>query len=61
MITGHIRVTDAIEALGKAMFIGSFGSGSPEWHAARAGIGGSDVGVIMGKSQYKSLTITVLR
>lgn len=54
MITEHIRVTDAIEALGKAKFIGSFESGSPEWHAARAGIGGSDVGVIMGKSQYKS-------
>lgn len=54
MITEHIRVTDAIEALGKAKFIGSFESGSPEWHAARAGIGGSDIGVIMGKSQYKS-------
>ena len=54
MITEHMRVTDAIESLGKAKFIGSFESGSPEWHAARAGIGGSDIGVIMGKSQYKS-------
>lgn len=54
MITEHIRITEAIEAKGKAKFIGSFASGSPEWHAARAGIGGSDVGVIFGKSQYKS-------
>jgi putative phage-type endonuclease len=53
-ITEHIRITDAIEALGKAKYIGTFESGSPEWHAARAGIGGSDVGVILGKSQYKS-------
>jgi putative phage-type endonuclease len=53
-ITEHIRITDAIESLGKAKFIGSFESGSPEWHAARAGIGGSDVGVILGKSQFKS-------
>jgi len=53
-ITEHMRITDAIESLGAAKFIGSFESGSPEWHAARAGIGGSDVGVILGKSQFKS-------
>jgi putative phage-type endonuclease len=53
-ITEHIRITDSIESLGKAKFIGSFESGSPEWHTARAGIGGSDIGVILGKSQYKS-------
>lgn len=49
-----MRITDAIESLGAAKFIGSFESGSPEWHAARSGIGGSDVGVILGKSQFKS-------
>jgi putative phage-type endonuclease len=53
-ITEHIRITDAIEALGKAKFIGSFESGSQEWHEARSGIGGSDIGAILGKSQYKS-------
>lgn len=53
-ITERIRITDSIESLGKAKYIGSFESGSPEWHAARAGIGGSDIGVIFGKSQFKS-------
>ena len=49
-----MKITQKIEQLGSAKFIGTFASGSPEWHAARAGIGGSDVGVIMGKSQFKS-------
>jgi putative phage-type endonuclease len=53
-ITEHIRITDSIESLGRAKYIGTFESGSPEWHAARAGVGGSDVGVILGKSQFKS-------
>lgn len=53
-ITERMRITEAIESLGNAKFIGAFESGSPEWHAARAGIGGSDVGVILGKSQFKS-------
>lgn len=49
-----MEITQKIESLGNAKFIGSFTNGSPEWHAARAGIGGSDIGVIMGKSQFKS-------
>jgi len=49
-----MTITENIEALGFAKFIGSFESGSPEWHAARAGVGGSDIGVILGKSQFKS-------
>jgi len=49
-----MNITEQIEALGSAKFIGSFESGSPEWHAARAGVGGSDIGVIFGKSQFKS-------
>lgn len=47
-------ITQTIEALGFAKFIGSFESGSAAWHDARAGIGGSDIGVILGKSQFKS-------
>jgi putative phage-type endonuclease len=53
-LTESLRITEQIEALGKAKFIGSFDAGSPEWHQARSGIGGSDVGVILGFSQYKS-------
>jgi putative phage-type endonuclease len=53
-LTESLRITEQIEALGKAKFIGSFDAGSPEWHQARSGIGGSDVGVILGYSQYKS-------
>jgi len=49
-----MEIAQKIEQLGNAKFIGSFTSGSPEWHAARAGVGGSDVGVILGKSQFKS-------
>lgn len=36
------------------MLLGHFESGSAEWHAARAGIGGSDIGTICGINQYKS-------
>jgi putative phage-type endonuclease len=53
-LTESLRITEQIEALGKAKFIGAFDAGSPEWHNARSGIGGSDVGVILGYSQYKS-------
>jgi putative phage-type endonuclease len=47
-------ITQKIEALGKAKLLGTFAHGSKEWHDARSGIGGSDIGVIHGKSQYKS-------
>lgn len=53
-ITEYVDLKDVIEEIGAAKFIGSFESGSPEWHAARAGVGGSDIGVIFGKSQFKS-------
>lgn len=49
-----METTQKIESLGSAKFLGKFESGSREWHDARAGIGGSDIGAIMGKSQYKS-------
>lgn len=47
-------ITQKIEALGFAKLIGNAASGTPEWHALRAGIGGSDIGAILGKSQFKS-------
>jgi putative phage-type endonuclease len=50
----NMTITEKIEGLGLAKLIGNFTSGSPEWHAARAGIGGSDLAAIMGKSPYKS-------
>lgn len=49
-----MTITQTIEAKGLAKFLGSFESGSPEWHNARKGVGGSDIGVIFHKSQYKS-------
>lgn len=42
-------------ALGTARFVGDFENGSPEWHEQRSkGIGGSDVGVLCGLSQWES-------
>lgn len=49
-----MNITEQIEALGQASFIGNFAHDSKEWHEARSGIGGSDIGVIHGKSQFKS-------
>lgn len=43
-----------VEALGKACLIGTFESGSPEWHEARAGIGGSDIGTICGVNRWQT-------
>lgn len=45
---------DEIESLGFARLLGTFENQSPEWHQARRGIGGSDIGVIMGRSPWKS-------
>lgn len=46
---------DLVEALGKARMLGRWQSGSPEWHAARAtGIGGSDIGAIIGVNPFKT-------
>jgi len=47
-------ITQKIESLGLATFIGKFENQSPEWHAARSGIGGSDIAAILGKSPWKS-------
>ena len=49
------KLPQSNETLGDAIFVGNFEDGSPEWHAQRAkGIGGSDVGVICGLSEWTS-------
>lgn len=48
-------VTGLPEKLGDGVYVGTFANQSPEWHEQRAkGIGGSDVGVICGLSQWSS-------
>jgi len=37
-----------------ATLLGHFEHGSPEWHNARRGIGGSDIGTILGVNPWKS-------
>lgn len=36
------------------MLLGHFENNSPEWHEARAGIGGSDIGTILGVNRWKT-------
>jgi predicted phage-related endonuclease len=50
------EIESRVEALGKAMLVGTFEHGSPEWHEARAGIGGSDIGTICGVNRYQTRT-----
>ncbi len=47
-------ITQQIIDLKKATYLGKFENGSPEWHDAREGIGGSDIGTIMGLNPWKS-------
>jgi putative phage-type endonuclease len=49
-----MEITQKIEALGFAKYLGTFEPGSPEWHEARKGIGGSDVASVMDMNPYKS-------
>jgi len=49
-----MNITQKIEALGFGKYLGTFEPSSPEWHEARKGIGGSDIGALMGKSPWKS-------
>ena len=37
-------ITQKVEALGFGRYLGTFEPNSQEWHAAREGIGGSDIG-----------------
>lgn len=46
---------ERIEAIGKCKLIGTHPAGSTEWlEQRRSGIGGSDIGVVLNKSPYKS-------
>jgi putative phage-type endonuclease len=47
-------ITQKIEALGFAKYLGTFEPGTPEWHEARKGLGGSDIAAVMDKNPYKS-------
>jgi putative phage-type endonuclease len=50
-----IATEQLVEDLGKAIMLGRWRSGTPEWHEARnAGIGGSDIGAIIGVNPYKT-------
>ncbi len=49
-----MEITQKIEALGFAKYLGTFEPGTPEWHEARKGIGGSDVASVMDKNPWKS-------
>jgi putative phage-type endonuclease len=49
-----MTITEKIEALGKAKLLGTFEPGTPDWHKARRGIGGSDVAAVMDMSPFKS-------
>jgi putative phage-type endonuclease len=49
-----MKITEKIEALGFAKYLGTFEPGSPEWHNARKGIGGSDIASVMDKNPWKS-------
>jgi putative phage-type endonuclease len=49
-----MEITQKIEALGFAKYLGTFEPGTPEWHEARKGLGGSDIASVMDKNPYKS-------
>ena len=48
------EIENRIETTGRAILLGHFESGSPEWHEARAGIGGSDIGTICGINRWQT-------
>ena len=47
-------ITQKIEALGFAKYLGTFEPGTPEWHEARKGLGGSDIASVMDMNPWKS-------
>jgi len=47
-------ITHKIEQLGYAKLLGVFETGTDEWHEARQGISGTDIGAIMGVNPYRS-------
>jgi putative phage-type endonuclease len=49
-----MEITQKIEALGFAKYLGTFEPGTPEWHKARQGLGGSDIASVMDMNPWKS-------
>jgi putative phage-type endonuclease len=49
-----MEITQKIEALGFAKYLGTFEPGTPDWHKARRGIGGSDIASVMDMNPWKS-------
>lgn len=49
-----MEITQKIEALGFAKYLGTYEPGTPEWQEARKGIGGSDVSAVMDLNPWKS-------
>ena len=49
-----MEITEKIEALGFAKYLGTFEPGTPDWHDARRGIGGSDIASVMDMNPWKS-------
>jgi putative phage-type endonuclease len=49
-----MEITQKIEALGFATYLGNFEPGTPDWHKARRGIGGSDIASVMDLNPWKS-------
>jgi putative phage-type endonuclease len=49
-----MEITQKIEALGFAKYLGTFEPGTPEWHKARKGLGGSDIASVMDMNPWKS-------
>jgi putative phage-type endonuclease len=49
-----MNITEKIESLGFAKYLGTFQPNSKEWHEARKGIGGSDISAVMDMNPWKS-------
>lgn len=47
-------INDKVAALGAATLLGTFAHDSDDWHNARKGIGGSDIGTIAGLNPWNS-------
>lgn len=54
MLDGMNGLDTYLQTNGNANLIGYFANQSPEWLQAREGIGGSDIGTILGENQYKT-------
>ena len=49
-----MNITEKIESLGFAKYLGTFEPNSKDWHEARQGIGGSDISAVMDMNPWKS-------